>query len=74
MLRKDLNRKQEPLMWAGVVFAGAFFVDLLTRHLLDRNIDIVHSVLIALVLGLAYFIFAVLNNQRISKSKRRRNK
>ncbi len=69
MVHKDLNRKQEPLMWAGIVFAGTFFIDLVTRQILDRGVDIVHSLLISLVLGLAYFVFAVLNNRRIHKAK-----
>ena len=72
MIHKDINRKQEPLMWAGIVFAGSFFVDLVVRHFLGRGRDIVHSLLMALFLGLAYFIFAVLNNRRISRKKGRR--
>ncbi len=72
MICKDLNKKQEPLLWAGIVFAGSFFIDLVTRQILNSGFDIVHSLLIAMILGFTYFIFAVLNNKRIHKAKGKR--
>jgi hypothetical protein len=66
MLSKELNKRQEPLLWSGLVFAGVFFLDVAVRMALGKGLDLVFSALLALMLALGYFLFAVLNNRRLA--------
>lgn len=74
MLKKELNKKQDPLPWAGVVFAGVFFIDITVRHLMGKGFDPAFSVVLALALGIGYYIFATLNNRRLHKQRGRKKR